>query len=115
MGLPATYRQAVDLVAFAGRVVCIGYAKEDVALQTKLVVGKELEIFGSRNALHVFPAVIGMLERRERPVAELITAVYPLAEAPRAFSDWDAAPQRFTRILIEVSAGAAEQASRSGR
>lgn len=51
VGSPVTYVMAVDEVAFTGRVVCIGYAKNEVAFQTKYFVQKELNICGSRNAL----------------------------------------------------------------
>ena len=51
VGSPITYVMAVDEVAFAGRVVCIGYAKSNVEFQTKLFVQKELDIRGSRNAM----------------------------------------------------------------
>ena len=51
VGLPETFRAAVEEVAFTGRVVYIGYAKEPVAYETRLFVQKELDILGSRNAL----------------------------------------------------------------
>ena len=51
VGTPATFRMAVDEVAFTGRVVYIGYAKEPVEYETRLFVMKELDILGSRNAL----------------------------------------------------------------
>ena len=38
VGNPLTYRAAVDEVAFTGRVVCIGYAKDEVSFATKLFV-----------------------------------------------------------------------------
>lgn len=104
VGHPATYRLAVDAVSFAGRVACIGYAKAEVALDTSLFVRKELDVVGSRNALHEFPAVVQMVERRERPFTELISAVYPLAETGSALRDWDAEPGRFTKILVDVKA-----------
>jgi threonine dehydrogenase-like Zn-dependent dehydrogenase len=51
IGLPETFRAAVQVVAFTGRVVYIGYAKEPVAYETRLFVQKELDIMVSRNAL----------------------------------------------------------------
>ena len=51
IGLPQTFRAAVEEVAFTGRVVYIGYAKEPVAYETRLFVQKELDIMGSRNAM----------------------------------------------------------------
>lgn len=104
IGLPETYRLAVDAVAYAGRVVYIGYAKHPVTYDTAEFVRKELDILGSRNALRVFPAVIAMLERRERPFAKLVTRVYPLAEAGQAFADWDAAPSAFSKVLVDARA-----------
>jgi threonine dehydrogenase-like Zn-dependent dehydrogenase len=104
VGLPDTFRLAVEAVAFAGRVVYVGYAKQEVCYDTTPFVRKELDILGARNALRVFPAVIKMLEKRERPFTDLITRIYPLAETAQAFHDWDAAPGQFTKILIDVRA-----------
>ena len=86
IGLPQTYRLAVSAVCYAGRVAYIGYAKHEVAFDTAEFVRKELDIVGSRNALHEFPAVIGMFERGERPFSEMVSAVYPFAEAGAAFA-----------------------------
>lgn len=104
VGHPTTYRLAVDAVCFAGRVACIGYAKHEVAFDTSLFVRKELDVVGSRNALHEFPAVVKMVERRERPFTELVSAVYPLADSAAALRDWDAQPGRFTKILVDMQA-----------
>jgi threonine dehydrogenase-like Zn-dependent dehydrogenase len=102
VGLPETFRLAVDAVAYAGRVVYVGYAKKEVTYDTTNFVRKELDIRGSRNALRVFPAVIKMMEKRQQPFKELITRIYPFDETVQAFRDWDAAPGSFTKILIDV-------------
>jgi threonine dehydrogenase-like Zn-dependent dehydrogenase len=102
VGLPDTFRLAVEAVAFAGRVVYVGYARQEVCYDTTPFVRKELDILGARNALRVFPAVIKMLEKRERPFTDLITRIYPLAETTQAFRDWDAAPGKVTKILIDA-------------
>ncbi len=104
IGLPETFRLAVEAVAFAGRVVYVGYAKDEACYDTTHFVRKELDILGSRNALRVFPAVIKMLEKRQQPFTNLVTRIYPLAETDQAFRDWDATPNEFTKILIEVRA-----------
>ena len=101
-GIPATFKQAVELVTFAGRVVYIGYTKTGVEFDTKLFVRKELNILGSRNALHVFPAVIKMLEKRQLPFESLITKIYPFEQAGKALSDWDMNPGGVTKLLIDV-------------
>ena len=103
VGLPQTYRLAVDAVCFAGRVVYVGYAKQDVAFDTTHFVRKELDIRGSRNALRVFPAVIKMLESRQQPFEELISRVYPVEETARALAEWDANPGAYTKILVDMT------------
>jgi threonine dehydrogenase-like Zn-dependent dehydrogenase len=102
IGLPETFRLAVEAAAFAGRVVYVGYAKDRVCYDTTHFVRKELDILGSRNALRVFPAVVKMMETGDFPFLELITCVYPFDEAPRAFQDWDASPGNVTKILVDV-------------
>jgi threonine dehydrogenase-like Zn-dependent dehydrogenase len=102
VGAAQTYRMALELVATAGRVVCIGYADQPVELDTKLIVRKELEVLGSRNALHEFRAVVQMLEERARPFTDMISRVVPFDQAAQAFSEWSASPQSFTRLLVQV-------------
>lgn len=99
IGLPDTFRVAVEEVCFAGRVVYIGYARAPVEYETKLFVQKELDILGSRNAeVADFEAVIRMLQARRFPVGAAITRTVSLDQAPQAMSDWDANPATFTKI-----------------
>ncbi|MDD5705394.1 MAG: zinc-binding alcohol dehydrogenase family protein [Kiritimatiellae bacterium] len=104
IGLPATFRAAVEEVAFSGRVVYIGYAKEPVAYETKLFVQKELDIRGSRNALNDFTDVIAMLERGQFPAAALISSVVSLAHAGEALEAWSRDPGQVRKILVDMSA-----------
>jgi 2-desacetyl-2-hydroxyethyl bacteriochlorophyllide A dehydrogenase len=102
-GSPETFRQAVDLVAFAGRVVYIGYAKSPVKYDTSLFVKKELDILGSRNATSDdFAAVIAMLAERRFPVDAVVSHTVPLAEVPAVLAAWDAEPLRFIKIHVEL-------------
>ena len=104
IGLPVTFRAAVEEVAFTGRVVYIGYAKEPVAYETRLFVQKELDILGSRNALpEDFRQVIHMLEARRFPVDDAVTAIVPMEDAARILGEWSEAPAKFTKILVEIS------------
>ncbi len=103
IGLPQTFRAAVEEVAFTGRVVYIGYAKEPVAYETRLFVQKELDILGSRNALpENFREVIAMLEAGRFPVDDAVSHEVPLSEAPEILKAWSAAPAAFSKIMITV-------------
>ena len=104
IGLPATYRAAVEEVAYAGRVVYIGWAKEHVEYETRPFVHKELDILGSRNAMpEDFREVIRMLETKRFPVDEAVTHIVPLEETPKILDEWSREPERFTKIRVEVS------------
>lgn len=104
IGLPETFRQAIEEVAFTGRVVYVGYAKDLVTYETKLFVQKELDILGSRNALDEFPTVIAMLQQKKFPVEKIISRTTSLDAAGEALREWSERPQDFTKILIEVNA-----------
>jgi len=104
IGLPATYRAAVEEVAYAGRVVYIGWAKDQVLYETRPFVHKELDIMGSRNAVpEDFREVIRMLEAKRFPVDAAVTHVVPFEETPAILDEWNQEPQRFSKIMIEVS------------
>jgi len=101
IGLPQTFRAAVEEVAFTGRVVYIGYAKEPVAYETRLFVQKELDILGSRNALpEDFQAVIQMLEAKRFPVDEAISSIVSVEDAPNALRAWSDDPAKVKKILV---------------
>ena len=103
IGLPETFRMAVEEVASTGRVVYIGYAKEPVAYETKLFVQKELDILGSRNALPGdFLEVMAMLDAGKFPVEDAVSAIVPLDEAPSILSQWSANPAAYTKIMVQI-------------
>ncbi|MCZ7646017.1 MAG: zinc-binding alcohol dehydrogenase family protein [Planctomycetota bacterium] len=104
VGAPQTYRQAVELAAFAGRVVYIGYAKAEVAYETKHFVAKELDILGSRNALGEFDEVLAAFAARRFDPLKLVTHRVSLDEAGDALRDWANDPNPVTKILVEVGA-----------
>lgn len=102
VGHPATYNMAIDEVSFTGRVVYIGYAKSEVAFQTKLFVQKELTIRGSRNALpEDFRAVINYLNQNNFPYSKFISRIVKPEDAGEALKGWAAQPQKVFRILVE--------------
>lgn len=102
IGLPVTFRAAVEEVAFAGRVVYIGYCREPVRYETKLFVQKELDIRGARNALEDFTGVITMLQGGHFPCDDVITSAVPLDQAGATLANWDANPATVTKILVNL-------------
>lgn len=104
IGLAETFRAAISEVAYAGRVVYVGYAKDSVEYETKYFLLKELDIMGSRNAsLDDFQTVIQFLETGGFPTDEVITRTFPFEEACTAFKDWSDNPDLYTKIQISVA------------
>ena len=104
VGSVPTYQMAVNEVSFTGRVVCIGYAKAEVAFETKYFVQKELDIRGSRNAMtQDFRAVVHYLERHTCPIDKLITKIIPPEQAYDTMKWWSENPGKVFRILVKMN------------
>lgn len=101
-GNPFTYQSALEEAAFAARVVCIGYAKNDVSFATKLWVQKEIDILGSRNATPSdFEAVVNYLKKGSFPLDEMITLIIQPQDAADAVAAWSANPGKIMKILVK--------------
>ena len=103
VGLPQTFTAAIDLAAFCGRVVYVGYSKAPVTYETKLFNLKELDIFGSRNATRQdFQAVIAALEELGDAADRLVTRHVPLSEADGALPYWADNPQDVLKLVVTL-------------
>jgi len=101
-GNSATYRAALEEASFAARVLCIGYAKEEISFETRLWVQKEIDILGARNATPAdFEAVVSYLKQGSFPLDELVTRIIPPEEAPAAMASWAADPGSVMKILVK--------------
>lgn len=105
VGLPQTFRAAVDVVGFSGRVVYVGYAKAEVAYNTSLFNLKELDIMGSRNATRAdFEDVIRFLEAQPEIAEPLISKRFPWQQADQALAYWADNRSDTFKILIDMKA-----------
>jgi 2-desacetyl-2-hydroxyethyl bacteriochlorophyllide A dehydrogenase len=112
VGHPETFLSAVGAVAFAGRVVYIGYVRSPVCYDTTQFVKKELDILGSRNAREAdFRAVIAHVRDGGLPIDDLVTRVAPIDEAGDALVRWAADAALVTRIHIIVDPATVDHAS----
>jgi 2-desacetyl-2-hydroxyethyl bacteriochlorophyllide A dehydrogenase len=103
VGQAATIELAIDLVAFSGRVVYVGYAKKPVSYNSATFLLKELDIRGSRNAtVGDFRAVLALMEQRCYPLELIVSGHYPLEQAGEAFAAWAADPGAVTKLLVDL-------------
>ena len=103
VGVPATIRACVDLVASAGRVVIIGLSEKEVSLPIIDFTRKELTILGSRNNAGLFGEAVALVGRHPERVAALITHRYPLAETAAAIAFAAEHPAEAEKVLIRVA------------
>ena len=102
VGNPGTQKAALEEVAYTGRIVLIGYAKGDSSLPTQLIVKKELDLRGTRNALREdFEAVIDYMKKGTCPVDDFVSGVVSPEDAQKAMEEWSADPGKVFRILVE--------------
>jgi len=102
VGAASTYQLAIKEAAFTGRVVFIGYAKEDIPFETRLFVQKELDIYGSRNAMpEDFQAVIEYLKKGFFPKETIVSGMYPPEKAQEALEMWKENQGKVFRLLVE--------------
>lgn len=102
VGLPATFQNALDAVAFHGRVVVIGVAKKNIDLFFTIIQKKELDIYGSRNAMEDdFLFTIDQLKSGKLYLDDIVTDVYDFEDAVKAFAEFDQGQSEKLKVLIK--------------
>ncbi|WP_376795795.1 zinc-binding alcohol dehydrogenase family protein [Thermogemmatispora sp.] len=109
-GVPAVIRQAVELVASAGRIVIIGLSNQEVSLPVVEFTRKELTVLGSRNNAGIFAQAVELVQRQRAAVRALISHRFPLEETPRALAFALEHPTEAEKVLILVGPAATGQA-----
>lgn len=103
-GRPSTFLNCLQAVAFRGRVVMIGIGKDNLDFAYAMIQTKELDIFGSRNALKDdFVELIDYAHSGAVDLHSLITRVATIDEAPDAFDEAVTHPERVIKTLIEFN------------
>jgi 2-desacetyl-2-hydroxyethyl bacteriochlorophyllide A dehydrogenase len=102
VGLPSTFQDCIDAVAFGGRVVQIGVGKKSVDFDFTVIQKKELTIVGSRNALKKdFEELIDLVKTGSIPLDKIVTDVYAYTDAAQAFAEFDANPGTMLKVLLK--------------
>lgn len=105
VGLPQTFQRCLDAVCFGGRVVQIGVSKRTVdAFFFTIIQKKELNIFGSRNALKGdFLELIDWVKKDGAVLDKIVTNTYRWTDAPEAFADFDANAGEMLKVLLDFT------------
>ncbi len=102
VGLPSTFQNCIDAAAFGGRVVLIGVGKKNLDFNFTLIQKKELNIFGSRNAMKKdFLELIDIVKSGKIELDKICTNIYPFAKAAQAFDEFDKNAGSMLKVMIE--------------
>ena len=101
VGLPSTFQNCLDAACFGGRVAVIGVGKHNIDLDFTIIQKKELNIFGSRNALtRDFEELIDVVKTQGLNLDDVVTNVYKFEDA-QAFEDFHQNAGSMLKVMIQ--------------
>lgn len=104
VGLPSTFQSCIDAAAFGGRVVLIGVGKKNLDFNFTMLQKKELNVFGSRNALKKdFLELIDLVKEGKAPLDKIITNTYKYTDAPAAFAEFDKNAGSMLKVVLDFT------------
>ena len=103
-GLSSTFLDCIDAAAFAGKVILIGNGKKETSFLHSVLLKKELNVYGSRNAYTKdFKALIQLVAAGKVDVLKMVSEVYPMERAMEAFEALVHNDGSLKKVLIEIS------------
>lgn len=101
-GMPASLANALQVVATAGRVVCVGISDQQLGLSMRLLPVKEIDLLGSRNSCGLLGEALRFLASHEQLVDSLVTHRFVLRDLDRAMATLADRTQPVGKIAIEM-------------
>ncbi|WP_091236921.1 zinc-binding alcohol dehydrogenase family protein [Anaerobium acetethylicum] len=102
VGMPSTFQNCIDAAAFGGRVVLIGVGKKNLDFNFTMIQKKELDVFGSRNALKKdFEELIDIVKNGNVDLEKIVTNTYKMEDAAKAFEDFDKNAGSMLKVVLE--------------
>ena len=104
VGLPATFQNCIDAACFGGRVVLIGVGKKNLDFNFTLIQKKELNVFGSRNALKKdFIELIDLVKEGKAPLDKIVSNTYDFLQIADAFQDFSDHQGEMLKVMIDFT------------
>ena len=105
VGLPITFSQCIDAACFGGRVVLVGISKRNIDdFFFTIIQKKELNIYGSRNALKEdFMELIDVIKEGKVDIEKIITNEYSWLDAKKAFEDFDQNAGKMLKVILNFT------------
>lgn len=102
VGLPVTFLDCIEAAAYGGRMVQIGVGKKKAEFDFTMLQKKELNVYGSRNALKQdFLDLIDLVKSGAVPLQKIVTNTYSFDDAAKAFSDFSQNSASMLKVEIK--------------
>ena len=102
-GAPETFLGCIDNAAFAANIILIGNGKRETNFNHSVLLKKELNVHGSRNALkNDFVNNIDLVALGKADVMKMVSGVYNMADALDAFKALSHNDGTLAKLLIKI-------------
>ena len=103
-GAPETFLACIDSAAFATNIILIGNGKRETNFVHSIILKKELNIHGSRNALKDdFINNINLVAQGRADVMKMVSGIYDMPDALDAFKALANNDGTLAKLLIKIS------------
>ncbi len=103
-GAPETFLGCIDSAAFAANVILIGNGKRETSFVHSVLLKKELNVHGSRNALSAdFVNNIRLVASGKADVMKMVSGIYEMKDAVKAFEALKNNNGTLAKLLIKIS------------
>jgi len=102
-GAPETFLGCIESAAFAGNIILIGNGKRETNFVHSVILKKELNIHGSRNALKAdFLNNIDLVASGKADVMKMVSGIYEMDDALAAFKALAHNDGTLAKLLIHI-------------
>ena len=103
-GRPETFLSCIDYAAQGANLILIGNGKQQTTFLHSVLLKKELNVFGSRNAYtRDFESLIALVKSGKVDVMQMVSAVYDMADAPKAFDALTHNDGSLAKVLLRIA------------
>ena len=103
-GAPETFLTCIDEAAHGANIILIGNGKRETTFVHSVILKKELNVFGSRNAYTKdFVSLIELVSETKLDIMNMVSDIYKKEDAPAAFQALAHNDGSLAKILIEFA------------
>lgn len=103
-GAPETFLACIEQAAHGANIILIGNGKRETTFNHSVLLKKELNLFGSRNAYtRDFEELIALVAAGKADVLKMVSGVYPMAQAADAFQALSHNDGSLAKLLVQIA------------